>query len=283
MEALAAHEMVFGVGPAGTGKTYLAVAQAVAMLQAGKVDRIVLSRPAVEAGRAAGLPARRPEGEGRSLSAAALRRAARHDAGRAGDPPAWATARSRWRRWPSCAAARWRTAFVILDEAQNTTAGADEDVPDPHGRGHPHGDHRRPDARSICRRARAPACAMRWTRWRACRASASCGSTSATWCAIRWWRGSSRPMTSGRRPSRTRARGAPAAAEAAARRRVRWNHPSRRAPPRRGSGRASVDDRRAGGALVPRRRGGSPRRAARRGAPAAAAPSCWRPTPRCSG
>jgi phosphate starvation-inducible PhoH-like protein len=54
MEALSAHEMVFGVGPAGTGKTYLAVAQAVAMLQAGKVDRIVLSRPAVEAGERLG-------------------------------------------------------------------------------------------------------------------------------------------------------------------------------------------------------------------------------------
>ena len=54
MEALTAHEMVFGVGPAGTGKTYLAVAQAVAMLQAGKVDRIVLSRPAVEAGERLG-------------------------------------------------------------------------------------------------------------------------------------------------------------------------------------------------------------------------------------
>jgi phosphate starvation-inducible PhoH-like protein len=54
MEALAKHEMVFGVGPAGTGKTYLAVAQAVAMLQAGKVDRIVLSRPAVEAGERLG-------------------------------------------------------------------------------------------------------------------------------------------------------------------------------------------------------------------------------------
>jgi phosphate starvation-inducible PhoH-like protein len=50
----AQHEMVFGVGPAGTGKTYLAVAQAVAMLQAGKVDRIVLSRPAVEAGERLG-------------------------------------------------------------------------------------------------------------------------------------------------------------------------------------------------------------------------------------
>ncbi|MBV8520916.1 MAG: PhoH family protein [Acetobacteraceae bacterium] len=54
MEALATHDMVFGIGPAGTGKTYLAVAQAVAMLQAGKVDRIVLSRPAVEAGERLG-------------------------------------------------------------------------------------------------------------------------------------------------------------------------------------------------------------------------------------
>jgi phosphate starvation-inducible PhoH-like protein len=54
MEALSRAEMVFGVGPAGTGKTYLAVAQAVAMLQAGKVDRIILSRPAVEAGERLG-------------------------------------------------------------------------------------------------------------------------------------------------------------------------------------------------------------------------------------
>ena len=49
MDMLSKQEMVFGVGPAGTGKTYLAVAQAVAMLQSGRVDRIVLSRPAVEA------------------------------------------------------------------------------------------------------------------------------------------------------------------------------------------------------------------------------------------
>jgi phosphate starvation-inducible PhoH-like protein len=54
MEMLARHEMVFGVGPAGTGKTYLAVAQAVAMLQTGQVDRIILSRPAVEAGERLG-------------------------------------------------------------------------------------------------------------------------------------------------------------------------------------------------------------------------------------
>jgi phosphate starvation-inducible PhoH-like protein len=54
IDALVQNEMVFGIGPAGTGKTYLAVAQAVAMLQSGKVDRIVLSRPAVEAGERLG-------------------------------------------------------------------------------------------------------------------------------------------------------------------------------------------------------------------------------------
>jgi phosphate starvation-inducible PhoH-like protein len=54
MDLLARHEMVFGIGPAGTGKTYLAVAQGVALLMAGRVDRIVLSRPAVEAGERLG-------------------------------------------------------------------------------------------------------------------------------------------------------------------------------------------------------------------------------------
>ncbi len=54
IELLAKHEMVFAIGPAGTGKTYLAVAQAVAMLISGRVDRIVLSRPAVEAGERLG-------------------------------------------------------------------------------------------------------------------------------------------------------------------------------------------------------------------------------------
>jgi phosphate starvation-inducible PhoH-like protein len=54
METLQRHEMVFALGPAGTGKTYLAVAQAVAMLMAGRVERIVLCRPAVEAGERLG-------------------------------------------------------------------------------------------------------------------------------------------------------------------------------------------------------------------------------------
>lgn len=54
MAALDRDDLVFGLGPAGTGKTYIAVAKAVAMLLEGKVDRIVLSRPAVEAGERLG-------------------------------------------------------------------------------------------------------------------------------------------------------------------------------------------------------------------------------------
>ncbi len=54
MDMLARADMVFGIGPAGTGKTYLAVAQGVALLLAGRVDRIILSRPAVEAGERLG-------------------------------------------------------------------------------------------------------------------------------------------------------------------------------------------------------------------------------------
>jgi len=54
IKALHDYELVFGVGPAGTGKTYLAVATAVAMMTSGRVDRIILSRPAVEAGERLG-------------------------------------------------------------------------------------------------------------------------------------------------------------------------------------------------------------------------------------
>jgi phosphate starvation-inducible PhoH-like protein len=48
------NELTFGLGPAGTGKTYLAVAMAVTMMQAGRVERLILSRPAVEAGEKLG-------------------------------------------------------------------------------------------------------------------------------------------------------------------------------------------------------------------------------------
>ncbi|QPQ54186.1 PhoH family protein [Allosphingosinicella flava] len=54
MEALGRDDLIFALGPAGTGKTYLAVAQAVQQLIGGSVDRLILSRPAVEAGERLG-------------------------------------------------------------------------------------------------------------------------------------------------------------------------------------------------------------------------------------
>jgi len=54
LEAIDQHDIVFGIGPAGTGKTYLAMAQAVSYLLAKKVSRIILARPAVEAGEKLG-------------------------------------------------------------------------------------------------------------------------------------------------------------------------------------------------------------------------------------
>ena len=120
MEALAGHEMVFGVGPAGTGKTYLAVAQGVAMLQAGKVDRIVLSRPAVEAGERLGfLP-----GDMKEKVDPYLRPLydALHDM-LPGEQVMRRLANGEIEVAP-LAFMRGRTlahAFVILDEAQNTT------------------------------------------------------------------------------------------------------------------------------------------------------------------
>lgn len=54
LDAIRRHDVTFGIGPAGTGKTYLAVAVALATLREGTVSRIILTRPAVEAGEALG-------------------------------------------------------------------------------------------------------------------------------------------------------------------------------------------------------------------------------------
>ncbi len=54
IEAIRKHDVTFGIGPAGTGKTYLAMAMAAQALKAGSVNRIILTRPAVEAGEALG-------------------------------------------------------------------------------------------------------------------------------------------------------------------------------------------------------------------------------------
>ena len=120
MDMLSSHDMVFGIGPAGTGKTYLAVAQGVAMLQAGRVDRIVLSRPAVEAGERLGfLP-----GDLKEKVDPYLRPLydALHDM-LPGEQVVRRLANGEIEVAP-LAFMRGRTlahAFVILDEAQNTT------------------------------------------------------------------------------------------------------------------------------------------------------------------
>ena len=54
LDAIRRHDVIFGIGPAGTGKTYLAVAMALSALREGRVSRIILTRPAVEAGEALG-------------------------------------------------------------------------------------------------------------------------------------------------------------------------------------------------------------------------------------
>jgi len=113
-------ELVFATGPAGTGKTYLAVAVAVELLQQGKVDRLILSRPAVEAGERIGfLP-----GDMRDKIDPYLRPLydALHDM-LPGDQVIKGLANGDIEVAP-LAFMRGRTlsnAFVILDEAQNTT------------------------------------------------------------------------------------------------------------------------------------------------------------------
>lgn len=120
MELLRSYEMVFATGPAGTGKTYLAVAMALSLLTAKKVKKIVLTRPAVEAGEKLGFlpgdmedkvnPYLRPlyDALGDMLGVQSL--AQKQEAGIIEVAP--------------LAFMRGRTlndAFLILDEAQNTT------------------------------------------------------------------------------------------------------------------------------------------------------------------
>src|SRR5262249_56752036 len=64
IRTLRRHALAFGTGPAGTGKTWLAVAHAVQLFERKEVDRIVLTRPAVEAGERRGLPPRGPPDKG---------------------------------------------------------------------------------------------------------------------------------------------------------------------------------------------------------------------------
>ena len=121
IQAMRQNDMIFGIGPAGTGKTYLAVCAAVEMFSAGKVDRIILSRPAVEAGERLGfLP-----GDMQEKIDPYLRPLfdALHDT-LPGDQVVRRLTSGEFEVAP-LAFMRGRTltnAFVILDEAQNTTA-----------------------------------------------------------------------------------------------------------------------------------------------------------------
>jgi phosphate starvation-inducible protein PhoH and related proteins len=121
VRALQRSRMVFGIGPAGTGKTYMAVAQGVALMAAGAVKRIILSRPAVEAGERLGFlpgdlrekvdPYLRPLYDALNDTMAPEQVVKRMESGEIEVAP--------------LAFMRGRTlsdAFVILDEAQNTTA-----------------------------------------------------------------------------------------------------------------------------------------------------------------
>lgn len=120
LETLRSHEMVFSVGPAGTGKTYLAVAMAVHMLTARRVRRIILTRPAVEAGEKLGfLPGDLAEKVNPYLRPL-------HDAllDMLGPQKMASLQESGVIEVAPLAFMRGRTlndAFIILDEAQNTT------------------------------------------------------------------------------------------------------------------------------------------------------------------
>ena len=130
VESIDNSTITFGIGPAGTGKTYLAMAKAVQALQAKEVNRIILSRPAVEAGERLGLPARHAQREDRPLPAPALRRAARH--GRPRDHPQ--AARRRHHRGRPAGVPPRPLAQRLLHHPRRGAehdARADEDVPDP--------------------------------------------------------------------------------------------------------------------------------------------------------
>jgi phosphate starvation-inducible PhoH-like protein len=121
VDAIDAHTIVFGIGPAGTGKTYLAVAKAVQALQSKQINRIILTRPAVEAGESLGfLPGTLSEKIDPYLRPLYD---ALHDMVDPDSIPRLIT--SGTIEVAPLAYMRGRTlndAFIILDEAQNTTA-----------------------------------------------------------------------------------------------------------------------------------------------------------------
>ena len=202
MRALERSELVFGIGPAGTGKTYLAVAHAAMLLERGMVDRIILSRPAVEAGERLGfLP-----GDMKEKVDPYLRPLydALYDMMPA-DKVERAIAAERDRDRAARLHARPHAGERLRHPRRGAEhhADADEDVPDP--------------PRRELRAWWSPAIRPRST----CRANTKSGlvealrildgvaghrspsaSTTATWCAIRWSPRSSGPTTATRKLAR---------------------------------------------------------------------------------
>lgn len=120
VRAIEHHDVVFGLGPAGTGKTYLAMAMALTMLKRGSIQRVVLTRPAVEAGEALGfLPGDLREKVGpylRPLYDAIHDMLDPEEAQRYLDEGTIEIAPLAFMRGRTLA-----RSFMILDEAQNTT------------------------------------------------------------------------------------------------------------------------------------------------------------------
>ncbi|RQO82460.1 PhoH family protein [Acidovorax sp. FJL06] len=120
LQNIAAHDITFGIGPAGTGKTYLAVASAVDALERSSVQRIVLTRPAVEAGERLGfLPgdlAQKVDPYLRPLYDALYELMGNDKVQKAFERNAIEIAPLAFMRGRTL-----NNAFVILDEAQNTT------------------------------------------------------------------------------------------------------------------------------------------------------------------
>lgn len=122
LEAIRTHDLVFGIGPAGTGKTYLAVAAGIHLLKSGRVKKLVLARPAVEAGEKLGFlpgdqfakvnPYLRPllDALHDMMDYATIKRFMANDVVEI-SPLAFMRGRT------------LNDAVVILDEAQNTTRG----------------------------------------------------------------------------------------------------------------------------------------------------------------
>ena len=200
-DAIAENIITFGIGPAGTGKSYLAVALAVQALQSRQVNRIILTRPAVEAGERLGLPARRPHGQGRPVPAPALRRPLRPARARGRPAAAWTAGTIEVAPLAFMRGRTLNSSFIILDEAQNTTPEQMKMFLTRIGFGSQVRGHRR---RHPDRRGRGAA--RGWSGSSRCsagsRASPSCTSPGATWCATRSWPTSSTPTRSAERPRR---------------------------------------------------------------------------------